>query len=211
MRMAKWKKKMGSFAVATTSPAPAMETPLPAFSSAEAVLSNPLYLPPVDREFLWNQVVDTVDDYFRIARERRVQDSGGVLTDGQIDTFPTVGSTLLEPWRKDSTRGYEQLHATLQSIRRQAFVTVTPEHQGFILQVIVKKELEAVDHPEHSSVGSSTLRHDTSLTSRQGRTRGRADFSRTVGWIDKGRDVSLEQRILQEIRGRVSSFQPGSP
>src|SRR5262245_61301986 len=32
-------------------------------------LQNPLFIPPVDRELLWNQTVDAVDDYFRIERE----------------------------------------------------------------------------------------------------------------------------------------------
>ena len=74
----------------------------------------------MDREFIWNQCVDVVDDYFRIEREQRVRLDAGVLTEGQIDTHPTTGSTLFEPWRNDSTRGYEKWHATLQSIRRKA-------------------------------------------------------------------------------------------
>jgi len=189
--------------------APVPAATMPASSAAEAALSNPLYVPPVDREFLWNEIVDTVDEYFRIARERRVQDIGGVQTDGQIDTLPTVGSTLLEPWRKDSTPGYERQYATLQSIRRQAFVSVVPDHQGYFVQVIVQKELEAVDHPEHSSVGTSTIRHDNSLVSRQGRLSGPAEGARTIGWISKGRDTSLEQKMLQQIRARVAGFQSG--
>ena len=67
-----------------------------------------------------SQAVDAVDDYFRIEREERVRLIGGVLTEGRIDTFPIIGSTIFEPWRKDSTPGYEKVHATLQSIRRRA-------------------------------------------------------------------------------------------
>src|SRR5688500_14480560 len=73
-------------------------------------IQNPLFLPPLDSEFVWNQLVDVVDDNFRIEREERVRLIGGILTEGRIDTFPTVGSTLLEPWRTDSTPGYEKLH-----------------------------------------------------------------------------------------------------
>src|SRR5207249_3562153 len=78
-------------------------------------IQNPLFIPPVDRELLWNQTVDAIDDYFRIEREDRVRQIGGVLTEGRIDTFPTTGSTIFEPWRVDSTPGYEKVHATLQS------------------------------------------------------------------------------------------------
>jgi len=83
-----------------------------------------MFIPPLDREFLWNQTADAVDDYFRIEREDRVRLIAGVLTEGRIDTFPTIGSTVFEPWRTDSTMGYEKLHATLQSIRRRATVRV---------------------------------------------------------------------------------------
>ena len=208
-RMAEWKKKWKVFA--WSQPDPTHIASLPTSpeigSSTAAALSNPLYVPPVDREFLWNQIVDTVNDYFRISQERRVQDIGGQLTDGRIDTLPTTGSTLLEPWRGDSTRGYERLHATLQTVRRQAMVTVAPDHQGYFVEVIVEKELEAVGQPEHASVGSVTLRHDTSLTSRQKTRRNRVA---NLGWVPQGRDISLEQKILQEIRGRVASIQPGA-
>src|SRR4051794_13544809 len=52
---------------------------------APGPVQNPLFIPAVDREFLWNQTVDAVDDYFRIEREDRVRLIGGVLTEGWID------------------------------------------------------------------------------------------------------------------------------
>src|SRR5262245_5310738 len=56
-------------------------------AAGPGAIQNPLFIPPVDREFLWNQTVDAVDDYFRIEREDRVRLIGGVLTEGRIDTF----------------------------------------------------------------------------------------------------------------------------
>src|SRR6185503_5502594 len=163
-------------------------------------IENPLFVPAMDREFLWNQTVDVVDDYFRIEREERVRLIGGVLTEGRIDTLPTVGSTIFEPWRTDSTRGYEKLHATLQSIRRRATVRVIPTDGGYLLDVIVQKELEDLDKPEHATAGGATLRHDGTLVRQQGAP-GR--FSVTLGWIPIGRDVSLEQRILTAVSMRL--------
>jgi hypothetical protein len=165
-------------------------------------LANPLFLPPVDREFLWNQSVDALDDYFRIEREDRVRLIGGVLTEGRIDTFPTIGSTLFEPWRTDSTRGYEKLHATLQSIRRRATLRIIPVEGGYLLDVVVQKELEDLDKPEHATAGGATLRHDGTLVRQEGPP-GR--FSVTLGWIPIGRDVALEQRILADISARLSA------
>ncbi|MFO0871326.1 MAG: hypothetical protein U0935_20575 [Pirellulales bacterium] len=167
---------------------------------AKEAVPNPLFVPIVDRELLWNQLVDELDDYFRIAREQRVQDSGGVLTEGRIDTYPTVGATALEPWRRDSTPGFERLEATLQSIRRRCTARVIPREGGYFVEVQVLKELEDVSQPERSTVVGPTQRHDGSLV------RGETDTQtgpQTLGWICIGRDVSLEQQILTELMARL--------
>jgi hypothetical protein len=164
-------------------------------------IENPLFVPAMDREFLWNQSVDAVDDYFRIEREERIRLIGGVLTEGRIDTFPLSGSTILEPWRRDSTRGYEKWHATLQAIRRRATVRVMPTEGGYLLDVVVQKELEDLDKPENATAGGATLRYDGTLVRQQGAP-GR--FSVNLGWIPIGRDCSLEQRILADISERLA-------
>jgi hypothetical protein len=163
-------------------------------------IENPMFVPALDREFLWNQAVDAVDDYFRIEREERVRLIGGVLTEGRIDTFPITGSTIFEPWRNDSTPGYEKMHATLQSIRRRALLRVIPTEGGYLLDVAVHKELEDLDKPEHATAGGATLRHDGSIVRQEG---GSGRYSVTLGWIPLGRDVTLEQRILADLRARL--------
>ena len=171
---------------------------------APHLAENPILIPTSDREFLWNQVVDTVDDYFRIDREQRVQNVGGQLTEGRLETHPTVGSTWLEPWRVDSTPGYERLHSTLQSIRRRAIVRVVPAQGGFLVEAQVMKELEDLSRPEFASLGGATsLRHDGSIA----RYGERRDYRpATLGWITQGRDHSLEQQILAEIRFRMTEI-----
>lgn len=163
-------------------------------------VDNPLFVPAMDREFLWNQTVDAVDDYFRIEREERIRLIGGVLTEGRIDTFPTIGSTIFEPWRRDSTAGYEKLHATFQSVRRRGTVRVIPTEGGYLVEVEVAKELEDLDKPEHATAGGATQRHDGSLVRQEGAA-GR--YSVVLGWIPLGRDVSLEQQILSDLRARL--------
>jgi len=168
-----------------------------------SVIENPLFVPAMDREFIWNQCVDVVDDYFRIEREQRVRLDAGVLTEGQIDTHPTTGSTLFEPWRNDSTRGYEKWHATLQSIRRRATLRVipVPTDGGYLIDVYVLKELEDLDKPEHATAGGATLRHDGTLVRQEGAA-GR--YSVTLGWIPLGRDLTLEQQILADLQARLN-------
>ena len=172
-----------------------------------ALAQNPMYVPLSDREFLWNQLVDTMDNYFRIAREERVRLVGGVLTEGQIETFPLPGATIFEPWRRDSTPGFERRYATLQSIRRKAVVHVRPQADGgYLIDVAVYKELEDLSQPEYSTINIEGLRTDGTLVRRDKKKRiGPA----TLGWIPVGRDMALEQRILTELRGRLGVITSG--
>jgi hypothetical protein len=110
---------------------------------------------------------------------------------------------MLEPWRKDSTPGFEKWHATLQSIRRRAVVHVVPAAQGYSVEVVVLKELEDLDRPEEASVGTKTLRHDGSLVRVE---KDPLTGPITLGWIAMGRDVSLEQRILGELQARLTGI-----
>jgi hypothetical protein len=162
-------------------------------------------VPALDREFLWNQLADTIDDYFRIESERRVQLVGGVLTEGQLETHYEPGATVLEPWRPDSASEYERTLATLQSLRRRASVRVVPSPAGYEIYVVVYKELEDVDRPAQGTPGASTPRYDAALA-RLRDFPGRAP--RTLGWIGIGRDVALEQQILSELYGRLFDTYP---
>jgi hypothetical protein len=168
--------------------------PIPVF------LENPLLVMAPDPDFVWDQVVDAVDDFFKIEREERLRIIGGVLTEGRLDTFPTIGSTYFEPWRGDSTPGYERLHSTLQTIRRKATIRVTPAAGGYAVEVVVLKEVEDLYQPEQATVGGATLRHDGSVV----RTEPRPGTApKDLGWISLGRDTSLEQQILADIQSRL--------
>jgi hypothetical protein len=163
---------------------------------------NPLTLPPAEDLFVWLQVVDVVDDYFRIRSEQPVQNRGDMVLEGRLETTYQIGASTAEPWRKDSTDGFERLQSTLQSIRRRAFVFVRPLGAGYEVEVIVQKELEDTDRSLDASAGSATASRDNTVGRRR---RAVADNSPvTLGWIPLGRDESLEQRILQDILGRVT-------
>ena len=183
------------------------------FSDLEAPIQNPLMVPATDREFLWNQAVDTLDDFFEIEKEERVKLIGGVLTEGRIDTHPRVGSTILEPWAPDSTPGYERIHATLQSIRRRALVRVIPTNGGYLIDLAVHKEQEELAQPENATVGQAVRRYDASWKGINDDpalvARAPMGTGATLGWVPLGRDLALEQRILRRLRGRL--FDQNSP
>ena len=164
-------------------------------------LENPMVVPLRDRNLLWNILVDTMEDYFVIRHEEQIQLVGNTLTEGYLQTAHADAATMLEPWRKDNAAGYDQLHATLQSIRRQAEVHVRPSRDGFRIEVIVHKLQEDLAQPEHATVGGSTLRH--SATHSRPRDFG-AVTTETLGWIPAGRDTALEQVILNDLQQRMS-------
>lgn len=172
----------------------------------QVFVPNPAMVPAVDPAYAWSQVVDVVDDYFRIVREQPLQASNQAILEGRIDTAYRTGSSLFEPWRKDSTKGFERLQSTLQSIRRRATVTMRPEAGGYAVTVQVDKEIEDVDRAQFSSEAVVSVRHDGSIVRT---SQSLDDQPITLGWISLGRDVTLEQRILQDIIGRIT--QPDHP
>jgi hypothetical protein len=163
-------------------------------------IGNPLFVSGGDREFIYNQVVDSLDDYFKIRSERRLKLVGGIVTPGRIDTFPVIGTTLLEPWRKDFALDRETTHNTLQTIRRFAVVEILPSDGGYLISVNVMKELEDLKQPQVSTLGRSATRFDNSLD----RTAQTIEQEpNTLGWIPLGRDITFEQQILLDLQGRL--------
>ena len=167
-----------------------------------AVTANPVYIPVSNQDWAWEQLVDVVDDYFRIERENRVQLIGNVMTEGRIDTFPQIGATWLEPHRPDSVGVENRWESTLQTIRRRAVLRVIPEQGGYLVETVVYKELEDLPRPEHSTAGASTFRHDNSLSSRLSEDVLRTRLSKN--WLPLGRDTAVEQQLLAEIQARVA-------
>ena len=166
---------------------------------------NPALVPSCDHEFVWETIADVIDDYFKIEEEQPVRLVGQVVTEGRLTTFPEVGSTIFEPWRRDSVTRRDRIEATLQSIQRQAEVRVIPDQHGYLVEVIVIKRLEDLRQPEHASAGEATFRYDDSLTRV---VDSLVEWDPTEGWIDQGRDPNLEQRILSEILARVGTPMP---
>ena len=168
-------------------------------------LANPINVNTQDSEFLWNQVVNTIDDYFRIKSEQRPTRDELQWYAGLMETYPEVGATYLEPWRKDALEGYQRWQSTLQTMRRTATIRVVPTNDGFSVAVEVIKEIEDVDRSQYSSEGSAVARHDGSIVRADQALAGQPI---TLGWIRQENDTNLEQRILREILGRVSNVSP---
>ena len=175
---------------------------------------NSVVIPPIDAEIVWQQMVDTMDDFFKIQSEQRVVFANGVPAEGRIDTYPQTGATLLEPWRGDSVGFRERLESTLQSIRRSGSMRLIPDPAGWRIETVVLKELENLPRPMRATAGGATFRNDDSLY-RYGtplptlgqqvgdQPRPVANPTPNLGWIPLGRDPLLEQKMLGKVLGRL--------
>lgn len=169
-------------------------------TTVSQVLSpNPASVMIPDHEFAWNQIVDEVDNYFKIKKEERVRLDEGIISEGVLTTYPTSGATVLEPWRTDSTPGFEKWQSTFQTIRRIATVRVIPNGTTYLIDVQVEKEMEDLPKPENAVVGAIRSNVSTRIEEDGDRLN-----LRRQRWFSIGRDTSLEQRILANIQGRLA-------
>lgn len=173
-----------------------------------AVVPNPTLIPMMDRDLLWDRLVDVIDDYFKIQHEQRVRLVGDIVTEGRLDTYPRTGSTIFEPWNRDTANRYERIESTLQSIRRYAAVRVIPAEAGYLVEVNVMKELEDLPRPENGLASYANLRNDSSLRRYSNPVGGHQP---TLGWIGLGRDIALEQEILTQLQGRLAGVVAPDP
>jgi hypothetical protein len=179
---------------------------LPAGPEAAAGPGNPVVVPVVDEELAWDQIVDVVSDYFTVTREQRAR-RAELPMEGRIETAPQDGASWLEPHRRDSVGSFNRWESTFQTIRRRAVVRVVPDAAGYLVEVVVEKELEDLPRPVHATAGAATFRNDASLPSRRLENVSRTHSS--PRWIALGRDIALEQRILAEMHARLRGVVTG--
>ena len=163
-----------------------------------AVYANPIFVPVADPQCAWEQVVEVVNDYFRIEREEPVRVVGNTLTEGTLTTVAEVSPTIFEPWRHDTADSQQRIENTLQTMRRRAVVRVVPAQGGHWVEVQVFKELEDT-RPEQSTASAATFRYDDTFTHIVNPVGGQPI---TKGWIAQGRDTSLEQYIIGNLLSR---------
>ena len=108
---------------------------------------------------------------------------------------------MLEPWHGDTVGTENRLESTLQSIRRKAYITVTPVQGGFLIGVEAHKELEDVAKAANLQ-GAATFLDDNILARDLNAVVGQATPS---GWISKGRDEALEQSMLKSLNRKFGA------
>ncbi|SFI18737.1 hypothetical protein SAMN05421753_106196 [Planctomicrobium piriforme] len=166
------------------------------FGTAQVPVTNPLLVASQNEELVWERAVDVLHDFqFEIARENRL---GRV-----IETVPKVGSGLTEPWQHDSVGFDNRLESSLQSIRRIVLISLQPDDrgQGYLVSVEAQKEVEDLPGIAGNSPGAATFSESTPLIRDLNPVVGQSSPSR---WIPLGRDLALEQAMLNRLRAVYS-------
>jgi hypothetical protein len=158
------------------------------FSRGVAPISNPIFVNADHSDNTWERTVDVVHDYlFEIERENKL---GGV-----IETRYKTGANLFEPWHRDSIGIRNRSESTIQSIRRKAFLSITPVEGGYMVGVEAHKELEDVARVAKTT-DAATFRDSSPLSWDSSPA---VELATPSGWISKGRDELLEQSMLHSI------------
>lgn len=155
--------------------------------------SNPIFVRASSHDLVWERSADVLHgNLFEIERENRL--------DGMIESKYKTGASFLEPWHPDSVGWYSRLEGTFQSIRRKAVITVTPAEGGFLVGVEAYKEIEDVAAAANSA-GAATFLDNNSRKRDLDSLVGQAAPS---GWIAKGRDLPLEQKLMSDLNAAFS-------
>ncbi len=149
---------------------------------------------PEGYAFVYERVLDAVDDYFEVVPGPRYS--------GQIETLPKIAAGYEQPWKAGSPDPRERLLASLQSIRHRAVVRIFPgERGGFRVSVEVYKELEDVFVPQGARLGPASFR-EAPVLDRQVEV-NLAAAAGSFRWIPVGRDPAYEQVLLRKIQVAV--------
>ncbi|MFM8323808.1 MAG: hypothetical protein ACKN9U_02975, partial [Pirellulaceae bacterium] len=124
--------------------------------------------------------------------------TGEQWLEGKLKTFPEIGSSYFEPWRRDTVIGFQRLQSTLQTMRRTAKVQVVPNNAGYLVEVIVNKDIEEVDRSLSGADGPPPLDMMDPLSEPIRRSAGNPSLwtgsskSGTTSWSSKSFERSKE-------------------
>ena len=185
----------GSLAQTGCLSAPPVDNPVLVRGGAECI-ENPVLVSPgqptaASYREVFEKSLDVLDDYFEILTANPY--------DGRIVTFPRVAPGYEQPWKRGNPDKRQRLLATLQSVRQTATLEIrSGERGGYLVYVVVERELEDVPRPSRATVGNAVFQ-ETQTVDRQAEVVSPETTGDRV-WFRVGRDYALEQEILRRIR-----------
>lgn len=187
-----WAAVLGTAGCAS---APPLDNPVLVRRAGDVVENPAVVSPGVPTALSYREVfeksIDVLDDYFEILSANPY--------DGRIVTRPRIAPGYEQVWKGGNPDPRERLLATLQSIRQTATVEIrTGEKGGYLVYVVVEKELEDLPRPSRATVGGAVFQEATTVDRRTEIVS--PDTATSGGWFRVGRDFAFEQIILQRIR-----------
>jgi hypothetical protein len=167
----------------------------PALVRGEAI-ENPVLVSPgqptaASYREVFEKVVDVLDDYFDLQTPNPY--------DGRIVTKPRVAPGYEQFWKSGNPDPRQRLFATFQSVRQIATVEIkSGERGGYLVYVVVEKELEDLPRPTQATVGSAVFQ-ELPTVERQVEVVS-PETGANQAWFKVGRDYAFEQEILRRIR-----------
>jgi len=165
----------------------------PSDTPVVAAIENPVYIPLGHESYalvIDNVLRTLIDQGFEIQEANRYG--------GRIEALPRVAPGL-GLWLKPGSPDFrERLLMTLQSYRHRVSVVIQPaDNGGYFVEIIARKELEDIARPARATAAAAFFRNETTVE------RQFEVIDPTVGdsgWIYKGRDLGLEQRLIDRLK-----------
>ena len=173
--------------------APPLDNPL---AVRRAEVENPVLVSPgqptaASYREVFEKCVEVLDDYFVLNTPNPYE--------GRITTQPRVAPGYEQFWKAGNPDPRQRLLATFQSTRQTATVEIRAgERGGYLVYVVVDKELEDVPRPSRAIVGAAVFQESPTVDRQVEVVTPETSGNRA--WIRTGRDYALEQQILRRIR-----------
>jgi hypothetical protein len=155
------------------------------------VLVSPGQPTPLAYDEVFNKTIDVLGDYFELLPPNPY--------DGRIVSKPRIAPGYEQFWKPGNPDPRGRLLATFQSIRQTATARIwAGDRGGYLVEVVVDKELEDLARPTQARVGSAVFQEQPTVD-RLVEVVG-PDSTPDQSWFKVGRDYALEQQILRRIR-----------
>lgn len=173
--------------------APPLDNPLPV---RRVEIENPVLVSPgqptaASYREVFEKVIEVLDDYFELQTPNPYE--------GRVVSKPRVAPGYEQFWKAGNPDPRQRLLATFQSIRQTATVEVRAgERGGYLVYVVVDKELEDVPRPSRATIGNAVFQEAPTVDRQVEVVTPETAGNRA--WIRIGRDYAFEQEILRRIR-----------
>lgn len=148
---------------------------------------------PDDFELVWEQSL-------RALRKLGLQPDRQDRANRTIVTTPETSGQWFEWWRSDVADEYAMTESSLQTVRRQVRVEFgKPAQSGGPINVDVKVQVFRLDRPERQVTTASSAFNIFSARVPTAEGEPPEGGASAVQWVALGRDVAMEQRILDRI------------